>query len=71
MADNCPVCGTQLKEEQDRPDERDETIFSCPLCGDFILSRTLVEDLPHTLETKKDASTKISHAIRMMQKVQR
>lgn len=71
MADNCPVCGSQLNGKVDGPGGRDVTNFSCPLCGDYIFSRTLVEDLPHTLETKKDASTKISHAIRMMQQVKR
>ena len=37
----------------------------------FIFSGTLVEDLPHTLKTKKDASVKISHAIRLMQQVKK
>lgn len=71
MADNCPICESELKNKQDGHGGRDVTVFSCPLCGDFIFSRTLVEDLPHTLQTKKDASTKISHAIRMMQQVKR
>ncbi|MCH8079800.1 MAG: hypothetical protein IIA06_08495 [Proteobacteria bacterium] len=71
MADKCPVCASELKAKQEGPDGRDVTVFSCPLCGDYIFSGTLVADLPHTLETNKDASTKISHAIRMMQQVKR
>ncbi len=34
-----------------------------------MLSRTLVATLPNTLQTKKDASAKISHALRTMQQV--
>jgi hypothetical protein len=67
MPDACPVCDLRLKEIAEHPDGRDATFFSCPLCGDFILSRTLIACLPHTLQTNKDASAKISHALRTMQ----
>ncbi|MFZ4438604.1 MAG: hypothetical protein ACOYOS_09275 [Syntrophales bacterium] len=45
------------------------TFFSCQLCGEFVLTRTLVASLSHTLETNKDANTKISHALRVMQQI--
>lgn len=68
MNDYCPVCQSTLKIKQDLSEGRDGFKFSCPLCGDFIMSRTLVEDLPYTLKTNKDATAKISHAIRQMQR---
>lgn len=66
---NCPVCNSQLTDMRERPGGRDATFFSCPLCGDFVLSGTLIATLPHTVQADKEASAKISHAIRMMQQV--
>ena len=71
MAETCPVCNSVLKNKVERPNGRDVTIFSCQLCGEYNSSRTLVQSLPHTLQTKKDASAKISHAIRLMQQVKK
>lgn len=68
MNDPCPVCQSALKDKQVSPNGRDVIRYSCPLCGNFIMSGTLVEDLPHTLQAKKDANIKISHAIRQMQR---
>ncbi len=67
MVDKCPVCASELTSKNDAPDGKDVTIYSCPLCGDFVFSRSLVASLPHAIETEKDASTKISYAIRLMQ----
>lgn len=67
MPDRCPVCNSDLKELIERPGGRDAHYFSCPLCGDFVLSRTLIASFPHLLENNKDASAKISHALRAMQ----
>ena len=69
MSNICPVCQEKLEKSIDRPDGRDATCFSCPLCGVFILSRTLISSLPAIIQKNKDASAKISHAIRMMQQV--
>lgn len=69
MPGDCPVCRSVLSEVNERPDGKDATFFSCPLCGDFVLSRSLIASLPHILELNKDASTKISHALRMMQQI--
>lgn len=67
MPNDCPVCHSGLKEIIERPEGKDATFFSCPLCSEFVLSRLLVASLPRILETNKDASTKISHALRTMQ----
>ena len=64
---NCPVCESLLTNLLQSPDGRDVSIFSCPMCGKFTLSNTLVEDLPSTKGSNKDANIKISHAIRLMQ----
>jgi len=69
MATNCPVCNSLLKDVRESPNGRDSTLFSCPRCGDFVLSRTLLATLPKTLEGDKNASAKISHALRTMQQV--
>lgn len=65
MRDPCPVCNSELKE---KAGIADSTSFHCPLCGNFILSRTLISTLPNTLLQNKDANAKISHALRIMQK---
>lgn len=64
MPDLCPVCSTPLKEKVPGSDQMG---FSCQLCGKFVLSRTLISTLRFTLEADKEASSKISHAIRLMQ----
>jgi hypothetical protein len=69
MPDDCPVCHSGLKEIIERPGGKDATFFSCSLCGEFVLSRSLVASLPHILEADKDASAKISHALRTMQRI--
>lgn len=69
MPRNCPICASQLKEVKENPNGRDATFFSCPRCGDFVLSGTLLATLPNTLQQEKDAGAKISHALRTMQQV--
>ena len=69
MPGDCPVCRSVLSGVNERPEGKDATSFSCPLCGDFVLSRSLVASLPHILEINKDAGTKISHALRIMQQI--
>lgn len=69
MPGDCPICGSVLSGVNERPEGKDATLFSCPLCGDFMLSRSLVATLPNILETKKEANTKISHALRQMQQI--
>lgn len=67
MPDQCPVCNSSLKEHVERPGGKDADYFSCPLCGEFVLSGTLIATLPHLLQSNKDAGAKISHALRAMQ----
>jgi hypothetical protein len=64
MPDACPVCNSGLKE---KVPGSNASIFSCPLCGKYALSRTLISTLPYLLESNKDAIPKISHALRAMQ----
>src|SRR4030042_2347855 len=66
MPDPCPVCNSDLKE---KVGGYDATIFSCPLCGKFALSGSLMSTLPYVLQTNKEASPKISHALRTMQAI--
>lgn len=63
----CPVCNSPLKETRPSTDGRDASFFSCPQCGEFVLSGSLIATLPHTLQKHKDAAAKISHALRAMQ----
>lgn len=67
MTNPCPVCESELTDSKKSPSGRDVIIFTCPMCGEFTLSGTLVADLPSTKRRKKDANIKISHAIRLMQ----
>ena len=69
MQNSCPVCGSELKTITESPGGRDATYYSCPQCGDFVLSRTLAATLPATLAENADAPAKISHALRSMQQV--
>lgn len=67
MSEPCPVCHSPLKERRPHIDGRDGAYFSCPLCGEFILSESLIATLPYTHRENKDAAAKISHALRTMQ----
>lgn len=67
MTEVCPVCNSSLKEIRPNSGGRDASFFSCPQCGEFVLSGTLIATLPHTLQKHKDAAAKISHALRTMQ----
>jgi len=67
MQNKCPVCSSKLNHFDNHPDGRDATFFSCPKCGDFTLSGTLVATLPKIIERDKDASAKISHTLWRMQ----
>ncbi len=69
MSGNCPVCRAPLLAESPHPDGRDATQFSCPRCGRFLLTGSLLEDLPHTLSSVPDAAAKLSHALRRAQEV--
>ena len=61
------MCESQLNGRQRNPGGRDVTVFSCPMCGDFTLSNTLVSDLPSTKKGTDDANPLINRAIRKMQ----
>lgn len=67
----CPVCKNDLCAPRSSFGHRDAYRFSCPHCGDFILSHSLLVNLPHDLETHQDAAAKISHALRRAQEKNR
>lgn len=69
MTEACPVCKSPLKEVRPNPEGRDATYYSCPQCGEFVLSGSLIATLPNTLQKHKDAAAKISHALRTMQQM--
>lgn len=60
MPDLCPVCNSVLEKKTLGEVES----FSCPLCGKFALTQALISSLPNILINNKDASPKISHALR-------
>ena len=62
----CLVCQSKLKDYVHRPEGKDADFFSCSLCGDFLLSGSLISSLPQILGEHKDAIPKLSHAIRQM-----
>ena len=67
MQNMCPVCKTELTDFIERPEHLDANQYSCPRCGEFRLSRTLVTTLRGTLSNDHAAAAKISHALRLMQ----
>ena len=69
MSGSCPVCRTPLLAESPHPSGRDATQFSCPRCGRFLLTRSLLATLPRTLLSVPDAAAKLSHALRRAQEV--
>jgi hypothetical protein len=66
MNNKCPVCDSDLKHIQSSYEGKDATFFSCPLCGNFILSGSLISTLPHIKEANKNAGAKLSHSLRRM-----
>lgn len=69
MTHKCPVCESALSAAPITASGRDATRFSCPRCGTFLLTGTLIQDLPYTLSKIPDASAKLSHALRRAQEV--
>ena len=69
MPDKCPVCNTELKKKNVLGSGLGASAFSCYRCGDFVLKGRLISTLPSILQEHKDAETKISHALRLMQRI--
>jgi len=69
MPNLCPVCSTELKKAPIAEFDRDVRAFSCYRCGDFALSRELIEDIPYYFRKDKNADVKLSHALRIMQRI--
>jgi hypothetical protein len=69
MPDKCPVCNTELKKIPASGSGQNVMAFSCYRCGDFVFSGHINYTLPSILKEHKDAETKISHALRLMQRI--
>ncbi len=67
MLNKCPVCQSEPTKREPDNRGRDVVHFTCPLCGEFTFSGSLVEDIAHTIRTVPGSELKISHAIRLMQ----
>lgn len=64
MESICQVCQQKLKDTQGRPEGLHVDFFSCPQCGDYFASKSVLSVLPGKLESGKDAGAKISHMLR-------
>ena len=64
MPDNCPVCASLLEKTESRGDK---TFYSCPRCGQFVLTGSIIGTLPSILGGKNERIATLSHAIRKMQ----
>lgn len=67
MLSKYPVCQSEPITRDPDASGRDVVHFSCPLCGTYTFSGTLVEDIACTIQTVPGARLKISHAMRLMQ----
>lgn len=68
MQNDCPVCETGLNKMPESDGMRAVVYYSCPQCGDFVLSVVLLKILPKMIRENPEGRLKISHAIRSMQK---
>lgn len=64
MESICQVCQQKLKDTQGRPEGRHVDFFSCPQCGEYFASKSVLSVLPAKLESEKDAAAKISNMLR-------
>lgn len=64
----CPICKSSL-EAPARSEQRpsgDKHSFNCPRCGNYTISGTALDALPHLLD-KPEKIALLSHAVRKMQ----
>lgn len=64
MSLTCPVCDAQVGRRENDPTGRDAVVVDCPHCGNFAISGSLAASLPHFRSISRDASPKLSHALR-------
>lgn len=70
MSSKCPICETELQENQGQYPviTGDSRSFDCPRCGIYVLSRSISDDMASILKHDDDKITVLSHAIRKMQR---
>ena len=61
---DCPICKLPLLSAVNAGDA---TLIKCKRCGEFVLSRSAIDDLPATLTMRKDAIALLSHFVRRLQ----
>jgi len=70
MSDNCPICKSPSSDNENQPPKTgDREYFNCSRCGEFILSRSVLQGIiAHSLlNDDQEKITVISHSIRKMQ----
>jgi len=67
MFNTCPICNSSCSRGDRDPSGRDAVLIDCPHCGNFALSGTLLESMPHIRSTDVDAEPRLSHALRRAQ----
>jgi len=70
MSDNCPICRSALSDNENRPPKTgDREYFNCSRCGEFILSRSILQGLVahQLLKDDQENIAILSHSIRKMQ----
>lgn len=63
----CYICGSILNKIPENSHGGQSIKFSCPCCGDFVLTETLLLSMPEIVRLNVDANSKISHALRRAQ----
>jgi hypothetical protein len=70
MSDNCPICKSELGDNENQPPKTgDREYFNCSRCGEFILSRSMLQGLVahQLLEGDQEKIAILSHSICKMQ----
>jgi len=71
MSDTCPICKSPLGDNERQPPKTgDREYFHCPRCGEFVLSRSILQGLVahQFLKDDQEKIAILSYAIRKMQR---
>ena len=64
MSITCPICDSPATRRERDPTGRDAVLVDCPHCGAFAISSSLEATLPNLRSEDRDATPKLSHALR-------